>query len=347
MILTYKIKHGMNFSTELEKARKVALFALKTGSTSSKDVKSIGLKSMIANQILRKYSRNKNIKRISSVKLTIPRQGIKVSKGDRTIDIPCIKTTINYSFPNDFVKVNQVEVGTKYLYVAVTVNEADGINPVNWLGVDLNTTGHCVVAACPSTGKVLKLGKKAHHTHTTYKNFRRRFQKKKKLGLVKKSGGRESRIVRDLNHRMSRKVVDYALENNLGIVMEDLKGIRKSGKSAKSFKYSLNSWSYYQFQQFLEYKAKLLGIPIVKIDPSYTSQQCSKCGLLGNRNKKHFKCPDCGHVEDADVNAAFVIALRHEGILRSIKDRDLLEGSTDTPEEATQLSCATLEPLKF
>lgn len=40
-------------------------------------------------------------------------------------------------------------------------------------------------------------------------------------------------------------------------------------------------------------------------------------------------------VEDADVNAAFVIALRHKGILQSPIDRDIGEGSTDTPKKAT------------
>jgi hypothetical protein len=69
--------------------------------------------------------------------------------------------------------------------------------------------------------------------------------------------------------------------------------------------------------------------------PAYTSQQCSRCGLLGQREGKKFKCLACGHVEDADVNAAFVIALRHQGILRLPADRDAGKGSTDTPEEAT------------
>lgn len=73
MILTYKLKHGQNFSEELKKAKKVAEYAVLNKRNfkilTSKYVKHYGLKSVISNQILRKYGRDKNIK---SVKRLIP-----------------------------------------------------------------------------------------------------------------------------------------------------------------------------------------------------------------------------------------------------------------------------------
>ena len=89
MILTFKIKHGQDLSDLLAKGRQVALFALKTKSRSSKDVKFIGLQAAISNQILKKYSSNKKLKRISSVKLTVPSQSIKLKDGK--IKIRCLK----------------------------------------------------------------------------------------------------------------------------------------------------------------------------------------------------------------------------------------------------------------
>jgi hypothetical protein len=52
-------------------------------------------------------------------------------------------------------------------------------------------------------------------------------------------------------------------------------------------------------------------------------------------------------VENADVNASFVIALRHTGILQLPTDRDVGKGSTDTPEMATEKMTPTIEPHGF
>lgn len=326
MILTYKVKHNSNLSEELRKAVLVAKYALKTRSKSSKDVKEIGLKSVISNQILKKYSSNKKLKRITSVKLTIPNQGLKFE--NNLISISSLKLKI--PFLKSHLKINQIELDANYAFVSCTVSENPIIQPTSWIGIDLNVTSHCLVAS-NSNGTVFKLGKKALHVHKKFKNIRKNLQKKKKHKAVKNIKNKESRIVRDLNHKISNKIVKEAKKCNSGIVMEDLKGIRNNKKQSKNFKYSLHSWSFYQLRTFIEYKAKLLGIQVIKIDPRYTSQQCSKCGLLGERNKKIFKCPHCGHVDHADVNASFVLWRRHLGEIQSIVDRDAIEGVLATP----------------
>ena len=336
MILTYKIRHGRDFSVELGKARQVAQYAIDHRTISSKDVKQFGLKSVISNQVLRKYSRNRNARKVNRVKLTVPAQGIRFNRKERTISTPSLRFDVNYLFRNDFEKINQIEFDRNFAYISVTVPENVMIKPIAYLGIDRNTTGHIAVVSNPITGKILKLGKQAEHVHKKYRNMRKILQKNGKHRKVKRTKRRESRIEKDINHKVSKRIVQEAKHTGTGIKLEYLKGIRKA-KSGRNFRYSLNSWSFYQLEQMIEYKARLLGMPVVYVDPHNTSRECSRCGLIGNRSGKSFKCW-CGHVDHADANASFNIALRpvfEESIDRLHVDRDACKGRTDIPKEAT------------
>jgi putative transposase len=144
---------------------------------------------------------------------------------------------------------------------------------------------------------------------------------------------RESRIIRDINHKISRKLVDIAQQTGYGLRLERLTGIRKNTKKyRKQSNHKLNSWSFYQLQQFIGYKAELSGVTVEYVDARYTSQRCSRCASLGERVDKEFECL-CGHVDHADVNAAFNISIG-----QSLGERDSSEGSTDTPQTATALA---------
>jgi putative transposase len=244
-----------------------------------------------------------------------------------------LKLSLKYEFPDNFEKVNQIEVGEEYAYVSVSIQETELIKAEKWIGVDRNTVGHIAVVADPESGKVIKLGKSALHIHQKYKNIRKGLQKKGKYGKVKQIKDRESRIVKDINHKVSRKIVYTAKETGKGIKLEDLTGIRNGKHNTKSFRYAKNSWSFYQLQIQIEYKAKLLGVEVAYVDPAYTSKSCSRCGLIGYRNKKSFKCPHCGHVDHADSNAGFNIAKR-PCIDRLHTDRDVCKGTTDSPKVA-------------
>lgn len=336
MILTYKIKHNKDFSAELSKAHKVAEYALRTGSLTSKDVKHLGLKSMIVNQVLKKYAKNKTIKKVNKVKLAVPNQGIKV-KDDKII-LPCLKLELPIFFPKNFTKINQVEIGSEYAYISASFPEPVKFLIKKTIGVDRNTTHHSIVASCLETGKILKLGKSCNHIHKKYKNMRKTLQKQGKLKKVKQIKDRESRIVRDTNHKISKALVLFAKENDACLVLEDLKDIRQTAKTRRKGRYSLHSWSYYQQKMFVEYKAKKFGVEVFFVAPQYTSQRCSICGHIEQANRKGniFHCVKCGVVEDSGVNAGFNIAsLYRQGIPQFNKERDLLKGRTDTPKEAT------------
>ncbi|MEM4063232.1 MAG: hypothetical protein QW428_04670 [Conexivisphaerales archaeon] len=53
----------------------------------------------------------------------------------------------------------------------------------------------------------------AEHVHKKYKNMRRKFQKKGKYRKVKEIKSRERNIERDLNNKVSKKIVEEAKQN--------------------------------------------------------------------------------------------------------------------------------------
>ena len=122
---------------------------------------------------------------------------------------------------------------------------------------------------------------------------------------------RENRFVTDTNHCISKDIVSRCIPGTT-IVLEKLKDIRdRSGKLRKSERAKVNSWSFYQLEQFLTYKALAKGCSVQYVDARYTSQKCSVCGytVKGNRTtQSHFKCKKCGFECNADLNAAINIA---------------------------------------
>ena len=357
MILTYRIKHERDFSTELAQAFEVAESVVVpvqhctrysypggkyrpmiSASRSSASVKAIGLPSAISNQILKKYGNQKKIKNVHSVTLIIPAQGIKYFAETNSIWISCLKLHIENVIPTEFTRINQAEIDKEYISFNVEVLEKSEMIPQQFIGVDRNTTGHIVVTANPDTGVVRMMGKSAMHTHTKYRNIRNNLQKNGQYRKVKRLKDRESRIVRDLNHKVSKELVSMAQRQNAALVFEDLAGIRNTKKQNRSFKYFLHSWSFYQLQQFIEYKAKLLGVPVLYVRPEYTSQDCSRCGSRGIRKGKAFRCPVCGSVHHADVNAAFNIALRQKDMVARMQTKMCTMGAL-IPHNDALLEC--------
>lgn len=157
-------------------------------------------------------------------------------------------------------------------------------------------------------------GKVIEHNRTRFANLRKALQScgsKSAKRHLKKVRRKESYFHRDVNHCISKKIVEKAKRSECGIVLEDLKNIRKRMKASKSQRSRMHGWSFFQLRQFITYKSKLAGIPVVVINPGNTSRRCSACGHTEKANRKsqsEFVCRACGFMCNADDNASLNIS---------------------------------------
>jgi IS605 OrfB family transposase len=117
---------------------------------------------------------------------------------------------------------------------------------------------------------------------------------------------KQALIERDHLINRSIKLIDTS---SIGtIVVEDLKNVKKStkGKLRKSFVNRLQRWSYAKVLNKLQLVCEESGIRLIRVDPAYTSQTCSRCGECNklSRQGESFRCVSCGMEMDADINAA-------------------------------------------
>ncbi len=119
---------------------------------------------------------------------------------------------------------------------------------------------------------------------------------------------KQARFQKDINHQISKRLVLTAKHTQRGISVEDLTDIRERTRvKGPENRAKRSNWSFAQLRAFIEYKAMLMGVPVVIVDPAYTSQRCFDCGHIERSNRKtqsKFLCKACGHTAHADVNAA-------------------------------------------
>ena len=198
--------------------------------------------------------------------------------------------------------------GKFFLHVPVTyeIAELQKSGVLNIVGIDrgirfLATTYDSKGKSVFYNGNIVKQ-KRAH-----YKALRKQLQQvgtPSSRRRLKAIGRRENRWMQDVNHCVSKALVETNPDGTM-FVIEDLKGIRSVTEKVKvKNRYISVSWSYYDLEQKLFYKALRHHQLVEKVNPAYTSQACPKCGHTekANRNKKiHlFCCKNCGYKSNDD-----------------------------------------------
>jgi putative transposase len=195
--------------------------------------------------------------------------------------------------------------GNFYLGVTCEVEAAKRIETDDVIGIDLGVKQIMV----DSDGAIHK-GSHVNNVRTRYAKLRTKLQKKGTKSakrLLKKRRRRETRFVNDVNHCLSKQLVKKAKRTERGIALENLTNIRQRVRATKSQRLLLHSWAFADLQDKIRYKAKRVGVPVVLVNPAYTSQMCSACGHVDKANRSsqaQFCCTSCGYAAHADVNAA-------------------------------------------
>jgi IS605 OrfB family transposase len=203
--------------------------------------------------------------------------------------------------------------GVFYLIAVCEVPEAKQYEPDGFLGVDLGI----VNIATTSTG-YRAAGRGLNRHRKRQLDLRKKLQAKRTKSAKRRLKNRrrkEQRHAANVNHIISKQIVTEAERTSSGIALEDLGGIRQRVRLRKPQRVTLHSWAFHQLRAFIEYKARRAGVPLVYVDPAYTSQECAECHHIDKKNRAtqaNFTCRECGVVAHADRNASRNIAARGE-----------------------------------
>lgn len=248
--------------------------------------------------------------------LTLDNQSWKITNGYIRIPIRkeqyCFIKLTSYVLKQlENMKLGSIIVTERKLIISFS-KEIKQQKSVDFLAIDRNLNNATTFDTqnnftVHSLHKITKIKERYSHVKSKFKRNDARISKK----IFQKYGIKEKNRTHQLLHLVSKRIVS----ENKGIILEDLKGIRKlyrkrNGQSRKN-RHKMNSWLFYQLQRQIEYKARWLGLSVKYVNAYGTSSKCATCGskTIPEEHRMLF-CPCCKVIIDRDINAAKNILAR-------------------------------------
>jgi putative transposase len=191
-----------------------------------------------------------------------------------------------------------------YVQFCIDVHRTENIEPTgNTIGLDVGLKEYYI----DSNGVRVENPRFLCQGEKVLKQSQRRVLRKVKGS---KNRGKARQILSKRHLKISRQRKDHAVklarcvvQSNDLIAYEDLR-IKNMVKN-HCLAQSINDASWYQFRIWIEYFGKVFERVTVAVNPQYTSQECSSCGVVVKKtlSTRTHVCR-CGCVMDRDENAA-------------------------------------------
>lgn len=190
--------------------------------------------------------------------------------------------------------------------IAVTIDTMEKTG-ASVLGVDMGLKVPAVAVTNDGKIRFFGNGRENKYMKRTFRAKRKALGQSKKLNAIKKLANKEQRWMKDKDHKVSRKIIDFAIENKVSVIrLEKLANIRQTARTSRKNAKNLHTWSFYRLTIFITYKAKLAGIKVEHVEPAHTSQTCPSCGERNKAKDRTYTCP-CGFKKHRDVVGAMNI----------------------------------------
>jgi putative transposase len=251
---------------------------------------------------------------------------IPVSRGKR-FSIPLTKHTLGViSQPG--VKVRSFTLTTNRLSLCIA-RDTPRIECRSTVGVDRNlrslTVGNDHQTHHYDLSKCVRI---ASATVSMIASFRRD-DDRIRTAIASRYGQRRTFRTGYLLHNVTKTIVALAVQRRTAIVLENIEGIRslyrKGNGQGRKYRGRMNSWSFGEAQSQIEYKARWVGLPVIRLSKSETrgsSVTCPRCGerlQSDKRLERKLWCGKCRIVMDRDMVAA--VNLSRRGRVRFARSR--------------------------
>jgi putative transposase len=234
-------------------------------------------------------------------------------------------------------QVVQAELGFDEIYLTITreipepaltsAGKAGGLD-IGVIHLGVVSDGHEALAISGRGLRSVKQGRAKAQARLRKKRTRTKpgSRRRKRLNRAQhRTSNKVERVMRNALHHAANQIVAFCVATGITILYAgDLGTLNHNTRHRRSRRTNqeVGALEFGRFAQYLEYKLRRHGIPLIKISEAYTSQTCPHCGHLNKVAGRTYRCRACGYRAHRDGVGA--VNILNKGMHGEIRPGELL-----------------------